>query len=269
MTAIATRLHRLLAAAALFTATTATQATVIYDATTGASAIMGYISVDDPAQAGVLFTHPFNGSASEILDGDTTSWIDNYSGTEVSGAAGNDTAPLDFVGVLWGAAQSDIVAIRLYHQLFFDGGWFGTAAGDPNAVNQFPPNDLAHNTDDANDVAAPTVQVTSDGGSTWSAIAAIDDYVSVIAPIVLAEGRANETPVTFEFAAQSGINGLRLVGYGGGRSDIPGGRDEQGFIGVAEFEVGRFVMGVPEPGTLALLVAAVTPLAARRRRAAA
>ncbi len=245
---------------------------VIYQSPTGASPLMGYIAVDDPSLAGTQYVHPdipldrFN--VSNIIDGDLATYGNTYSGTEIAPATGNNTAPLDFVGVLWNTPQNSITSIRLHHALFFDGGWFGTAVGDLNSLNSFPPNSLSANQADAADVAAPTVQITIDGGSTWTSISASDNYVSVIQPVVLAENSSQPPPVTFNFSTQNGIDGIRLVGYGGGRSDIPGGRDEQGFIAVREFEIGVQVQTatVPEPSSMALWAICTLGVVSRRRR---
>jgi hypothetical protein len=257
-------LSGLASAIGLFASVEGAHAGVIFDATSGATAQTGYITSNDMTASGTLFHHPSYPSAN-LIDGNLTTRVDTYSGTEVSPATGSDTAPLDFLGVVWGGTVSDIVAVRLHQFLYFDGGWFGTATGDTNAANGA--NDAAADAADAADVAAPTVQVTTDSGATWVGIAATDDYVSIVQPLVAANAHGQTTPpITFAFTAQSGINGIRLVGYGGGRSDVPAGRDEQGWVSAAEFEVGRFVATVPEPGSLALFTAGLVAVAGYRRR---
>lgn len=144
----------------------------------------------------------------------------------------------------------DIVAIQLRQFVYLAGGWFGTETGDTNATNALsPPIDTpGADSADAADVAAPMVQITTDFGLTWATIAATENYVSIIQPQV----QANRigliaTPILFEFKAQSGINGIHLAGYGGGRSDMAGGRDEQGCAAAAEFAVG-LLASIPESG---------------------
>lgn len=244
----------------------AARATVVYDVTSGASPLFGYVTSADFSASGTPYAHPFK-PAGRVIDGDLATHSDTYAGTELFNATNgpqNNTAPLDFVGALWGTPRSDVVSIRLNHFLFFDGGWFGTELGDQDARNGFA-NDAAQNQADGDDVAAPLVQVTSDGGASWTTIGATEDYVNTIRPLVVAGTSSLVAPVVFDFTAPSAINGVRLIGYGGGRSDVPGGQDETGFIGVAELEVGRFVATVPAPATALLLAAGVVGL--RRRRA--
>ena len=252
----------LTAAAGVALAAGPARAAVIFDAAAGASAYVGYIGTDTPASAGTPFTHPAF-PAANLIDGNLATRTDTYSGSEVSGGAGNNVAPLDFVGVLWGGSVSDIVAVRLHQFVYFDGGWFGTQTGDTNGANSPAPpfNTAAADAADAADVAAPTVQVTFDSGVSWSDVSATEDYVSVVTPFVATNfiGRI-ETPITFQFAAQSGINGIRLLGYGGGRSDVSGGRDEQGWISAAEFEVGRQVAEISEPAAVPLLAAGLAAI---------
>lgn len=238
---------------------------IVFDGIAGGSVILGYIEGTDDTIAGTQRALPVPLTAA--ADGNLSTNTSTYSGEEPGAnvnafGAPNNGAPLDFVGALWSTPVSEVTAIRLYSRLYADGGWFGTAAGDTHAPNSN--NNLA----DAADLAAPSVQVSTDGGANWTTIPAASDYEAVIGPAVAANfNGVVTTPALFEFAPQSGITGLRLVGFGGGRSDVPAGQDEQGFIGVAEFEVGF----VPVPPALILLAAPLgwLGMSARRPRACA
>jgi hypothetical protein len=139
----------------------------------------------------------------------------------------------DFVGVLFDEPQYGIASVRVQNFIANDGGWWGengvVAGGVPLA---------------AADLAAPAVQVTTDGGATWSTIAALsNDYVAKYTGVVRGTGFPFATSgpfATFDFAPQHGINGIRLAGSGGGPAD------GNGFIGVNEFEV----LGTPQRLTL-------------------
>ena len=139
-----------------------------------------------------------------------------------------------------------------------DGGWFG-----PNATGPGPGGALtgAH-------LTVPTVQITSDGGTTWSIVgASSNDYLATMTGHNIGDSNANGTNpnyITVNFTLdipQVGINGIRLIGPEGGG---PAGGDAGGFIGAAEFEVNTSV--IPEPSALALLGLAGLGLITRRRR---
>ena len=134
----------------------------------------------------------------------------------------------DFVGVLFAEPQFGVASVRVQNFLANDGGWWGAngvvAGGVPLA---------------AADLTAPQLQVTINGGNTWTDVAATSNYVSQYTGAVRGTGFPNATSgpfATFNFAEQNGINGIRLIGSGGGPAD------GNGFIGVNEFEV----IGVPQ-----------------------
>jgi hypothetical protein len=78
--------------------------------------------------------------------------VDTFAG----GITGN---AFDFVGVLFDAPQFGVTSVRVQNFLANDGGWWGpTAVVDGGAPLS------------AADLAAPLVQVTSNGGVSWSTI---------------------------------------------------------------------------------------------------
>jgi hypothetical protein len=143
-------------------------------------------------------------------------------------AGGATTNALDYVGVLFPEPQYGVASVRVQNFLANDGGWWGTTA----VVAGGAPLTAA-------DLTAPQVQVTSDGGSNWITLAASSNYVAAYAGVVRGSGFPNATSgpfATFTFAAQNGIDGIRLIGNGAGPAD------GNGFIGVNEFEV----LGTPQ-----------------------
>lgn len=207
-----------------------------------ATPIMG-TAVDVAGTHDVLVANA--GPIGEIVDGVTNAndAADAYiiSGNGSTGANGNgaDTYAAkwaayqyDYVGALFAEPQFGVSSVRVQNYLANDGGWWGptaTIAGGAPLT--------------AADLLAPVVQVTSDGGATWSSLAATTNYVQQYAGIVRGSGFPNATSgplASFEFAPQHGINGIRLIGEGAGPAD------GSGFIGVNEFEV----FGAPQELTL-------------------
>jgi hypothetical protein len=142
--------------------------------------------------------------------------VDSYDGAAIAGE-------FDFVGVLFDAPQSGVNALRVQNFAAIDGGWWG-ASGPAQGGAPLAPSDLA----------APDVQVTANGGATWTTVASTSNYVTAYTGVVRGAGfpAAGAGPLaTFSFASQSGINGIRLIGNGGGNAD------GTGFIGVIELEV--------------------------------
>jgi hypothetical protein len=139
----------------------------------------------------------------------------------------------DFVGVLFNEPQYGVTSVRVQNFIANDGGWWG----ENGAVADGVPLSVA-------DLAAPALQVTTDSGATWSTVATLSsDYVAQYTGVVRGTGfpLATSGPfATFNFAAQNGVDGIRLIGSGGGPAD------GNGFIGVNEFEV----LGIPQRLTL-------------------
>jgi hypothetical protein len=186
------------------------------------------------------------GPASEVNDGvfNTNLAANGYiidadgqlgpSGNGVDTFAGGVTENrFDFVGVLFAEPQFGVTTVRVQNFIANDGGWWGengvVAGGVPLA---------------AGDVASPAVQVTSNGGATWTTVTPVsNDYVATYTGVVRGTGFPFATSgpfATFNIPEQNGVNGVRLIGSGGGPAD------GNGFIGVNEFEV----IGAPQRLTL-------------------
>lgn len=193
--------------------------------------ITGISSADD----GTLGTPVANaGSSSDVNDGNLLTNVDTF-----NGLPGNN--PFDWVGVTWATPQNDVDAIRLYHSTYPDGGWFGD--------------------DTFGGIAAPKVQYTIDGGTTWlDATGLTTDYTSVITVGPTAANTLRPA-VDFGFDKLSGINGIRLFGNGGGAT---GGADTNGFIGVYQFLV--FQSPTPEPTSFVLSILGLLGIAVVRPR---
>jgi Bacterial Ig domain/Bacterial TSP3 repeat len=166
-----------------------------------------------------LETAVFNsGSAASINDGDPTTRVDTYNGGSL------DT--VSFVGILWTQPITEpIVTLDLTLSTFFDGGWFG-----PNNVGPGAGGTLSA----ATDLIEPRVEVTVDGGATWTPVASTSDYLTAVDGHALpAIAFGAPTAVTAEFQLtdpQTGINGIRIIGTEGGTAS-------GGFLGVFELAV--------------------------------
>jgi hypothetical protein len=149
--------------------------------------------------------------------------VDTYTGD-----AANSSRLFDFVGIMFDSPQSGVNSIRVQNFAAADGGWWG--ADDTVAHDGQPLTAL--------ELIAPSVQVTTNGGVTWTTVASTSNYVTSYSGVVRGNGvpNAGAGPLaTFNFASQSGVNGVRLVGEGGGNAGSgPSGR---GFVGVIEMEV--------------------------------
>lgn len=178
------------------------------------------VSITDAALLGVqgAFTINANGAAGQNGNG-----ADTYAG----GATANQ---FDYVGVLFAEPAYGVTSVRVQHYLANDGGWWGPYSGQPTSASL-----------SASDLAAPQVQITRDGGATWSNVAtASSDYVSKYTGVPRGTGFPNATAgpfATLSFAEQNDVDGIRLIQNGAGNVD-----SGPGFIGVTEFEV----YGIPQ-----------------------
>jgi hypothetical protein len=131
----------------------------------------------------------------------------------------------DFVGVLFDGPQNGVNSVRVQNFIANDGGWWG------------PPAMVAQNGAPliASDLVSPEVQVTTNGGTTWTTVASTSNYVTAYTGVVRGVGVPTSSAgplASFSFAPQAGINGIRLVGEGGGNAGTGA-----GFLGVIELEV--------------------------------
>lgn len=214
----------------------------VSDIASHATPIMG-TAVDAVGTHDVLIANA--GPINEIVDGvasanlTANAYVINGNGSTGANGNGADTYAggwpthqFDYIGALFAEPQYGVSSIRVQNYVANDGGWWGptsTIAGGAPLT--------------AADLTAPIVQVTSDGGATWSNLAANTDYVQKYTGVVRGAGFPNATSgpfATFEFASQNGINGIRLIGEGAGPAD------GSGFVGVNELEV----LGVPQALTL-------------------
>ncbi|MGB1124851.1 MAG: PEP-CTERM sorting domain-containing protein [Phycisphaeraceae bacterium] len=176
---------------------------------------------------------------SRLTDGVTTVTAGT---TTVDTWSSGGTLTYEVAQVTFGSAVSGIDQVTINLVGFVDGGWFGTPGSNSTA---------------SGDLVVPTVQVTTDGGTTWTDVAGVtDDYIAQISSATI--GGPDALPLaTFDFAAQGPVDGIRLIGTPGGTAS--GG--QPGFIGATEITVNQ----IPEPGSLALLGLGGL-LVARRRR---
>jgi len=143
--------------------------------------------------------------------------------------------------VMWDSPVANVNQIVFYGHVFSNGGWFGEAP------------DLAS-------IVAPTVEYTTDGGTTWLAAASVtDDYVAVVDAVHPADGVYG--PTTFDFDALGAVDGVRLYGRAAGQAAWGG----KGFVRLQEIEVYAAAgEPIPEPAGLGLMGIAL--LAVRRKR---
>ena len=186
-------------------------------------------------------------------DGVNTTVMDTWNGAPAA------SGTFAYVGMtdLNVPAGEQVTNVVMNVATFFDGGWFGPNAAGPGNGGVLGAVDH---------LSVPTVQVTSDGGTTWTSIASdSNDYVAQLEGHAIGDTAANNptfATVTFPLNdPQVGINGIRLIGSEGGG---PAGDDLGGFIGAAEFEVNT--SAIPEPSSALLIFLSGLGLFAWRRR---
>ncbi|MFO1499272.1 MAG: binary toxin-like calcium binding domain-containing protein [Verrucomicrobiota bacterium] len=164
-------------------------------------------------------TPVFNaGAAANINDGNLNTRVDTWN------SGGADTA--SFVGILWPQpVTKSIIRLELSLAVFFDGGWFGVNSEGPGTGGVLSPGDY---------LVEPIVQVSTNGGTSWSTVAATSDYLTALNqhPLPTVDfGDPTRATAKFTLAQpQTGINGIRLLGSEGGTAS-------SGFLGVFELAV--------------------------------
>ena len=187
--------------------------------TSQGAAIMG---VHDGANLSLLGTsHQNAGNLSHLTDDDPSSRVDTWND------GGSESH--SYVGYLWNSPRTDSVRIiRLNMATFLDGGWFGVNNADPGAGN--PLVDPTH----IGTASLPTLQTTTDGGTTWTTVANTTNYLTYMTGHEIGGGgNVNPTSQVVSFLLNTpvtGINGIRVIGTEGGTAS-------GGFVGFFEIDI--------------------------------
>lgn len=163
--------------------------------------------------------HTNAGAESAINDMNSDTRVDTW---------GIDDQNFSYVGVLWPDKREDALsAIHVTFATFPTGGWFGPAGvgpGDGGVLGTEPVNYLIE----------PVVQVTEDGGLTWTNVEFTSNYIAAMTGHGIGGGAnpwATARTVTFTLTSPvTGKDGIRIIGENGGTAS-------NGFVGVFEFEV--------------------------------
>jgi hypothetical protein len=188
--------------------------------------IIGYNDNDAYDDLGFPLAHA--GSVAAINDGVPTSRVDTYSGRSVGSSS--------YVGILWPSLRSEKVkTLNLTLATFFDGGWFGVNGTGPGSGGVLT---AAH-------LAEPSVQVTVDGGTTWTTVPHTSNYLGAMTGHTIGGAVVNPTSKSSTFTLtipRTGITGIRLIGENGGTAD------GNGFLGAFEFTVAAATPGGDSDG---------------------
>lgn len=204
-------------------------------------AIFG-VSTGVSPDPGTEYVHA--GVATNVNDENLGSSVDTFNNP---GPVGDSS----YVGVVFPELRTDqIVSLTLDIAAFFDGGWFGPNGTGPGATGTLNSSHLSE----------PTLQISTDGGSTWLNTPHTSNYLTALPGTILPVAFGPPTRATATFfpsALLTGINGIRLIGSEGGTAS-------GGFLGV--FELAIEGAPVPEPSAVLMLVAGALVVAQRRRR---
>jgi hypothetical protein len=167
------------------------------------------------------------GFTTYINDDDLFSHVDTWNGGSL------DT--LSYVGIVWAnPVTNKVVRLDLTLATFFDGGWFGVNNTGPGGNGVLSSNLY---------LIEPAIQVSTDGGATWTTVSNTSDYMSAFDGHVLPPDFGSPTSATASFQLtppQTNINGIRIIGSEGGTAS-------GGFLGVFELTV---LASFPRPVTL-------------------
>ena len=183
----------------------------------------GMLGVNDAVDSDAGLPHYNGGVAASINDGDTTTHVDDWFSNLQPGQ------PVSFVGIVWPFTRYEhVTTLTLTLATFGDGGWFGVPGALPPAGGALA----------ATNLIEPTVQVTTDGGVTWTTVSDTSDYQTVMNghQIGGTGGQPNPSSQAAVFTldtAATAINGIRIIGPNGGLA----GPDTNGFLGVFELAV--------------------------------
>lgn len=182
----------------------------------------GILGVNNAVDSDAGAPHYNAGVAANINDNDAGTRVDNWFG----GGTTDQGQAFSFVGIVWPSKRFDkITALNLTLATFWDGGWFGARGVGPAAGGQLV---SAH-------LIEPSLQVSTDGGVTWTTVAHTSDYLTVMNGHGIGGGEnPNPSSVTVVFTLQTAatqIDGIRIIGENGGAAD------GNGFLGVFELEV--------------------------------
>ena len=130
-----------------------------------------------------------------------------------------------YVGTTFGSNLQTVAQLKVRFATFINGGWFGPTNVGPASGGLIT---AAH-------LVEPVVQITVNGGTSWTTVPHTSDYFTALTGHKIGDGTAgNFFSVTISHAATftlntpaENINGVRLVGLEGGNA--------QGFIGVYDF----------------------------------
>ena len=198
----------------------------------GGRAFMGNHNVAaDLTTLGILYSHHGNGITTpdgfsdRLNDGVTepqalVTTVDSWHG----GAPDTHSQ----IGVIWDTPPAGAVdTVTVTVATFFDGGWFGV-----NAVSPAANSPIVLDTH-ISEASLPTVQVTTDGGVSWSDAPSSTDLLTVLDGHIIGNPPTAADVTWMLDSPAPGIDGIRVIGTHGGNA----GESANGFIAATEIAV--------------------------------